>query len=40
MRFTILGLGTAAITLLAGASPLFAPAFIILGLAIDHNKDK
>ncbi|WP_268896614.1 hypothetical protein [Corynebacterium lizhenjunii] len=38
MQFTLTGLAVATIMLIAGASPFFFPAFIALGLAIDHNR--
>lgn len=37
MRFTLIGACTATIMTIAGASPLFAPAFLIVGYAIDRN---
>lgn len=40
MRFTLLGLGTATIMAIAGASIFFIPAFPLIGYAIDRNLRK
>lgn len=38
MRFTILGLAAGIIYVIAGANPLFIPAHLAVGFAIDRAK--
>lgn len=40
MRFTLIGLAAGTTLCLTGASIFFLPAFITVGIAIDHNKKK